>query len=53
MIVFNQGAIENTVLDVLSIDGRVEITRYMMLERLEWEKCESSDQDAHLITVPV
>ena len=52
-IILNQGAIEQTVLDFLRLDGRVEVERNVMPERLEWEKCNPSDRDSRPITVTV
>ena len=52
-IILNQGAIEQTVLDFLRLDGRVEVERNVMPERLEWEKCSPSDRNPHPITVTV
>ena len=52
-IILHQGAIEQTVLDFLSLDGRVEVERNVVPERLEWEKCSPSDRDSRPITVTV
>ena len=52
-IILHQGAIEQTVLDFLSLDGRVEVERNVVPERLEWKKYSPLDRDSHPITVTV
>lgn len=52
-IILHQGAIEQTVLDFLRLNGRMEVERNVVPERLEWEKCSPSDRDSHPITVTV